>query len=121
METVLEVTDKDIPFNGNPNPFPNFANVGPPYMATLSLPGFMIGLPVWLFSTYLIPNTPIILAQPIFSPQPSSPYQHHQPIVDPLPSSSNMSSSPSSSLLGKSLDASNQVTKKKKKWKKKKK
>lgn len=80
LETLSEVTDKDLPFNGNPNPFPDFANVGPPYMATLSLPGFTISLLVWLFSTSLIPNTLIVPAQL------SSPYQHHQPTIDPLPS-----------------------------------
>lgn len=41
---MLEVTDKEPPFNGNPNPLPDFANIDPPYMATLSLPRFMIGL-----------------------------------------------------------------------------
>lgn len=96
-----EVTDKEPPFNGNPNPLPNLANVDPPYMARLSLPEFIIGLPMWLFSTYSIPNTQTIPHQPSSSSQP------HQPYIDPLPSSPNMSSSPSSSSLGKSLDASN--------------
>lgn len=103
MATHTEVTDQGNPINENPSPFPNLGNVGPPYMATLSLPGSTIGLPVWLFSTYLIPNTPTVSAQPSFSPQPSSPYQHHQPIIDPLPSSPNMSSYLSSSSPGKSL------------------
>ena len=35
MEIILKVADKDYPFNGNPNPFPDFANFSPPYMATL--------------------------------------------------------------------------------------
>lgn len=77
MVTMPKVTDKDLPFNGNPNPFPNFSNVGPPYMGTLSLPRFMISSLVWLFSSSLIPNTPIILAQSSFSPQHSSPSQHY--------------------------------------------
>ena len=112
---MLEVTDKEIPISGNPNPSPNFANVVHPSMATFTLPRFMISLPVWLFSTSLIPNTQTIPPQVIFSPQPSSPSQH-QPHVDSLPSSPNMSSSlSSSSSLGKRLDATNQVTKKKKK------
>lgn len=68
METMSEVTDKDLPFNGNPNPLPDFANVGPPYMARLSLPRFTIGLLVWLFSTSLIQKTQTI------PPQPSSSY-----------------------------------------------
>lgn len=57
MMLMPEVTDKHLPFNNNPNPLPDFANVGPPYMTTLSLPRFTIGLPVWLFSTSFIPNT----------------------------------------------------------------
>ena len=115
MATVPKFTNQGTPLNENPSNFPCFGNVGPPYMATLSLPGFTIGLPIWLFSTSLALNTPIIPPQPDASPQHSSPSQHHQPFVDPLPSSPNMSSSLSSSSLGKSLDASNQVTKKKKK------
>lgn len=57
VSTMSKVTDKDLPFNGNPNPLLDFANVGPPYVAILSLPGFTIGLPLWLFSTSLIQNT----------------------------------------------------------------
>ena len=37
------------PLNENPSPFPPFGNFFPPYMATLSLPGFTKGLVVWLF------------------------------------------------------------------------
>ncbi len=44
MEKILEVTDKYLPFNKNPNPIPGFSNFSPPYMPTLSLSGFMIGL-----------------------------------------------------------------------------
>ena len=107
MATVPEFTNQGTPLNENPSTFPCFGNVGPPYMATLSLPGFTIGLPIWLFSTSLAPNTPIVPPQPDASPQQSSPSQHHQPSVDPLPSSPNISSSIYSSSLGKSLDASN--------------
>ena len=49
MASVPEFTDQGIPVNENPSTFPYFGNVGPPYMATLSLPGFTIGLPIWLF------------------------------------------------------------------------
>ena len=112
MANVPEFINLGTPPNENPSTFPYFGNVGPPYMATLSLPGFTIGLPIWLFSTSLAPNTPIVPPQPNASPQQSSPSQHHQPSVDPLPSSPNFSSSISSSSLGKSLDASNQVDKK---------
>jgi len=114
-----ESTNKGIPFNGNPSPFPRFGNIGAPYMATLSLPGLTIGLPVWLFSTSLIQNF-------IISPQWSTPQtgKNQPPVdskVDPLPSSSVVSSSPSSSSPGESIGTSNQVAKKKKKRKKKKK
>lgn len=44
MVAMPEVTNKDLPFNENHNPLPDFANVGPPYMATLPLLGSMIGL-----------------------------------------------------------------------------
>jgi len=118
MATVPEFTNQGIPLSENPSTFPYFGNVGPPYMATLSLPGFTIGLPIWLFSTSLAPNTPIVPPQPNASPQQSSPSQHHQTSIDLLPSSPNFSSSIYSSSLGKSLDASNQVAKKKKKKKK---
>ena len=46
MATNLESIDQGIPFDGNPSPFPPFGNIGAPYMATLSLFGFTIGLPV---------------------------------------------------------------------------
>ena len=115
MATVPEFTEQGTPLNEDPTTFPFFGNVGPPYMATLSLPGFTIGLPIWLFSTSLAPNTPIVPPQSNASPQQSSPSQRHQPSVDRLPASPNFSSSS----LGKSLDASNQVAKKEKKGKKK--
>ena len=121
MATVLEFTNQGTPLNENPSTFPCFGNVGPPYMATLSLPRFTIGLPIWLFSTSLAPNTPIVPPQPDASLQQSSPSQHHQPFFDPLPSLPNISSCISSSSLGKNLDTSNQVAKKKKGKKKKKK
>ena len=119
MANVPEFSNLGTPPNENPSTFPYFGNVGPPYMATLSLPGFTIGLPIWLFSTSLALNTQIFPPQPNASPHHSSPSQHHQPFVDPLPYLPNMSSSLSSSSLGKSLDASNQVAKKKKKQDKK--
>ncbi len=59
MATTPESTDQEIPFDGNPSPFPPFRNIGAPYMATLSLPGFTIGLLVCLFSTSLVQNVVI--------------------------------------------------------------
>ena len=88
-------------------------------MATLSLLGFSIGLPVWLFSTSLVQNvviSPQSSTPPIGQNQPSV-----DPRVDPLPSSLVVSSSPSSSSPDESIGTSNQVAKKKKKGKKKKK
>lgn len=73
-------------------------------MATLSLPGLTIGLPVWLFSTSMVPSV-----QTIFQPS-SSPLEQHQPHVDPkidpFPSSP-ISSPRSSSSLGESMDSGN--------------
>jgi len=98
-----ESTNQGIPFGGNPSPFPPFRNIGAPYMATLSLPGFTIGLPLWLFSTSLVQFIMI-------SPQSSTPpTRQNQPPVDPSPSSSIVSSSPSSSSPGESIDTSNEV------------
>jgi len=78
-------------------------------MATLSLPGLTIDFAVWLFSTSLAPQLnipPTRKNQPLVDPK-----------VDPLPSSLVVSSSPSSSLPGESINTSNQVDKKKKKKK----
>ena len=54
MVEIPESSNQEIPFHVDPYSFPSFGNVGPPMMATLSLPGLTIGLPVWLFS---IPNS----------------------------------------------------------------
>ena len=79
-------------------------------MATLSLPGLTIGLPVWLFSTNVVQNTII--------PEQSN-RQLDESRVNPQPStSSNSSSPPSSSLEGTGKDK-NQVPKEKKEKKKK--
>ena len=75
-------------------------------MATLSLPGLTIGLPVWLFSNPVIPCTPIA-----FDPNPSS--QEHQPHVDPSPSSPDVSSPISPSSPVEICSTSSQVDKKK--------
>ena len=101
----MESTNQGIPLEGNPSPFSYWGNISAPHMATLSLLGLTIGLPVWLFSTSVVQNNVI--------PQQSS--QH--PVdtkVDPSPSSLFDSPSPSSSSLGESSDANNQLAKKKK-------
>ena len=115
MATFSEFTNPGIPSDGHPGHFPPFGNVGAPYMATLSLPGLTVGLPVWLFSTSLVP-TVSTAGQSVPPPE-----QHHvDSKVDVSPSSS-VSASSSSTSPGESLDSSNQVAKKKKKKKKEKK
>ena len=115
MATFLGFTNPGIPTDGNPGQFAPFWNVGAPYMATLSLPGLTVGLPVWLFSTSLVPT--VSTASQSVPP----PKQHHvDSKVDPSPSSP-VSTSSSSSSPGESSNSSNQVAKKKKKKTKKKK
>ena len=65
--------------------FPPYGDFGPPLMARLSLPGLTIGLPISLFSSLVIPCTPVT-----FDPNTSS--QEHQSHVDPSPSSPDVSS-----------------------------
>ena len=55
----MESTNQGVPLGGNPSPFSSWGDVGAPHMATLSLPGLTIGLPVWLFSTFVVQNTVI--------------------------------------------------------------
>ena len=115
MATFPGFTNPSSPPDGNPSHFPPLGNVGAPYMATLSLPGLTVGLPVWLFSTSLVPT---VSANASSVPPPA---QHHvEPKVDLSPST-HTSTSPSCTSPGESLDSSNQVAKKKKKGKKKKK
>jgi hypothetical protein len=123
MASVPGMTNEGTPSPGEPFVFPSYRNIGPPYIATLSLPGLTIGLSVWLFSTQVILNA---ASASVVSTSP----QEHQPHVDPSPSSPVRSSSPSSlarsssvssSSLSESSEASNSVDKKKKKRKIKKK
>jgi hypothetical protein len=123
MASVPEMTNEGTSAPGEPFVFPSYGNIGPPHIATLSLPGLKIGLPVWLFSTQVIPNA---VSASVVSTSP----QEHQPDVDPSPSSPVRSSLPSSlarspsissSSSSESSEASNSVNKKKKKRKNKKK
>ena len=84
-------------------------------MATLSLPGLTVGLPVWLFSTSVVPDV-LTTVQSIPLPE-----QHHVDLKVDLSPSLLVSSSSSSTSPGESLDSSTQVAKKKKKETKKKK
>jgi hypothetical protein len=123
MVSVPGLTNEGTPIPWEPFVFPSYRNIGPPHIATLSLPGLTIGLPVWLFSTQVILNE---ASAYVVSTSP----QQHQPHVDPSPSSSVRSSSPSSLATSSSISSSSQsessetsnlVDKKKKKRKNKKK
>ena len=63
-------TNQEIPMLGTPCTIPLIGNVGLPLIATLNLPGFTLGLPVWLFSTPNVMNALDAL-------QVSSLYQGH--------------------------------------------
>ena len=84
-------------------------------MATLSLPGLNIGLPIWLFLTSMVSSVPSTVRT--YPP----PEQHHVDSKVDLSPSSPISSSSSSTSPGEILDSSNQVAKKNKKKTKKKK
>ena len=45
----MESTNQGFPREGNPSPFSSWGVFGAPHMATLSLLGLKIGLPVWIF------------------------------------------------------------------------
>ena len=107
----MESTNQGLPLGGNASPFSSWGDVGAPHMATLSLPGLTIGLPIWLFSTSIVQNTVI--------PEQSS-QQLDDTKVTPKPSTSLDSPSPPSSSLDKYGKVKNQVTKKEKKGKEKK-
>jgi hypothetical protein len=92
--------------------FPSYRNVGPPYIATLSLTGLTIGLLVWLFFTPVISN---VGASNVSTPPT------HQPHVNLSPSSPVMSHSIYPSSPSEISQASREIDKKKKKRKQKKK
>jgi hypothetical protein len=123
MAPILEMTNQGTLALEEPFVFPSYRNIGPHHIATLSLPGLTIGLPVWLFSTQVISN---VVSASVIRNSP----QEHQPHVDPSPSSPIRSSLPSSLAKSPSVsssssseifEASNLVNKKKKKIKIKKK
>ena len=115
MATFTGFTNLGSPSDGNPGQFPPLGNVGAPYMATLSLPGLTVGLPVWLFSTSLVSTV-----STVSSSVPPPEQRHVDPKVDLSPSTPTSTSSSCTSP-GESLDSNNQVAKKKKKKTKKKK
>jgi hypothetical protein len=72
MVIVPEMTNEGTPALGEPFVFPSYGNIGPPHIATLSLPGLTIGLPVWLFSTQVIPNAVSASDRKHFPPRAST-------------------------------------------------
>ena len=82
---------------GTPCTIPLTGNVGVPLMATLNLPRFTLGLPVWLFSTPTVMNAPD-------ASQVSSLYQGHQNNASP---SLVAASPPPFTLCGESSNTSN--------------
>jgi hypothetical protein len=123
MASVPGMTNEGTPAPWEPFFFPSYGNIGPPHIATLSLPGLTIGLPVWLFSTQVIPNA-VSASVTTTSPQEHQTHFDHSPsslVRSPSPSSFVMSPSVSSSSSSESSKSSNPVNKKKKKRKIKKK
>jgi hypothetical protein len=55
MDKLPDDTNQGTPLQGDSYAFPFFGNIGVPLMATLYIPGFNVGLPVWLGT---IPNVP---------------------------------------------------------------
>jgi hypothetical protein len=113
MKSFPENTNGETPASGEPFVFPSYGNVGPLYIATLSLLGLTIVLPLWFFSTPVISN--VESASDVSTPPT------HQPHVNLSPSSPIRSPSISPSSPSEISKASNQVDKKKKKQKEKKK
>jgi hypothetical protein len=71
MVSVPEMTNEGTSAPGEPFVFPSYGNIGPPHIATLSLPGLTIGLPVWLFSTQVI-RMQLVLHHKNFPPRAST-------------------------------------------------
>ena len=97
-------TNQEIPMLGTPCIIPLIGNVGVPLMATLNLPRFTLGLPVWLFSTPIVLNA-------LDASQVSSLYQGHQNTASPSPV---VDSPPPSTSCGESTNTSNQRRNRKK-------
>lgn len=87
----MESTNQAIPLGGNPSPLSSWGDIGSPYMATLSLLGIIIFIPIWLFLTSVVQNTVI---------HQQSNQQPDDTEVAPSPSTLFISPSPSSSSPG---------------------
>jgi hypothetical protein len=99
MASLPRMTNERTPLPVNLLFFLLTENIGPPHIATLSLPGLTIGLSAWLFSTQVILKA---VSDSFVSTSP----QEHQPHVDPSPSSPVRSSSPSSLARSSSISSS---------------
>jgi hypothetical protein len=119
MTSNFESTNGGTFSPGEPYTFPYFGNFGPLYIATLSLLGLTIGLPVWLFPTLVISNAPNASTAPNNLDVSTPPT--HQPHVEFSSSSPIKSPSFSRSSPSEISKASSQVDEKKKKQKENKK
>ena len=108
MDSPSKTTNQETPLPSISFVFPPYGDVGPPLMATLSLPGLTIGLPVSLFCSPVIPCT-------LVASNPNPSLQENQPHVDPSPSSPDVSSPLSTSSPVESCSTSSHVDKKKRK------
>ena len=98
METAPESTGQGVPSGPPPAQFPPVGNVGTPYLATLatvSLPGVTIGIPVWLFPNSVAPGMVPPFPPPPYSVPPSSVPPSVVPPFPASPSSVPPSSAPS--------------------------
>ena len=107
MDEVPEDTNQGTPLHGDPYAFPCFGNVVPPMMATLNLPRFTVGLPIWFFSTPVVPNS-------LDTSQEISLCQGNQTNINPSHPFPMKSSSTPSSSSSESTTTSSQEPKKKK-------
>jgi hypothetical protein len=57
MDKVPDDTNQATPSQGYSCAFPLFGNIGVPLMATLYIPGLNVGLPVWLGTIPIVPNS----------------------------------------------------------------
>ena len=101
MARISKHTNQGATSQGEPCAFPRFGNGVHPFIATLSLPIFTIGLLVWFSFIPIVLNAP-------------DSCQEHQTIVDSFLSSPSKSSLPSSSSSGESVYATSQGSNKNK-------
>ena len=113
MASPYGTTNQEVPFQGVPFVFPPSEGIGPPFIATLNIPGLNIGLLVWLFN--------LVIHITLNVSNVTSPRGEDRPKPNPAPSFPVVASSLSSSSLDQSSTVSSKMDKKKKKGKGKKK